>query len=441
MRDQEVPREVFSRLSPVIFFGNATAALAGIAVHLITAAVLGPSGKGVLAVMQAVPTLTVAAGNCGVHLALAVLAARQSLSPKAALALGVVVPLCLGAVGSVVLLAILPLLGSTVFVNVPNPLRVLSVFATAPLMAVFVLVFTLPALGYVRQFFGIRVLQAVSYVALSAGLAALGALNVFSAFMAYVFSFIAFLVATAFLFKIWRYVSGDALVTLLRASPLALTSYLGSLAQHVTYRLDTLLVASLMPLSDLGFYAVATAIAELVWYVPDAISPLLIRVIAINPGRAGPASAFVARTALVVAALSAVLVGAGSSLVIHYALPQFTPTLGPLAVLLVGTVAGSPMRTSLADLIARGEAVSSMRVSAFGMLLAVISYPLGILTVGILGAAAATAFVYWVEAIVSLNLLRRRAGVRTRDLLIPTAEDFIAYTAAARAATRRRERR
>lgn len=433
LQKPETATTSLSRLAPVVFAANTGSAVAGIAVHFITAAVLGPSGKGVLTAMLAVPTLAVAVANMGVHIAIPLVAARGSVSRPASVTLGLIVALLLGLGSSIVLLALLPLLAATVFVNVPPDLQLFSVAGATPLMGAFALVFVLPALGYVRELLTLRLIQGGIYVAATGGLALVGKLNVAAAFFSYALSMGIFLVATALLFRAWRDVSWSALVELGRARRLALTSYVAAVAQHITYRLDTLLVASLRPPGDLGLYAVATALAELVWYVPDAITPILLRAVATSAApRALATSTFVARTTLLIASAWAILLALFATVLLRYVLPQFTASTNPLLLLLLGTVAASPLRTSLADLIARGHASSSAQISMLGVILGAGLYPLGILAAGIVGAAAATGCIYIIQAAVAIRLLSLRTATSVSEFIVPRREDFSVYGAAVR---------
>ena len=48
-------------------------------------------------------------------------------------------------------------------------------------------------------------------------------------------------------------------------------------------RVDILIVAAFLPLRDVGLYAVATALAEVLWIVPDGVAQVVLPTTARNP--------------------------------------------------------------------------------------------------------------------------------------------------------------
>jgi O-antigen/teichoic acid export membrane protein len=53
-------------------------------------------------------------------------------------------------------------------------------------------------------------------------------------------------------------------------------SHLGAVLQYMQHRTDVVFILYLLPMRDLGIYSLAIGIVELLWYVPQAVSQVLL---------------------------------------------------------------------------------------------------------------------------------------------------------------------
>ena len=121
-----------------------------------------------------------------------------------------------------------------------------------------------------------------------------------------------------------------------------LPTYIGSITTFFSYRVDVFLIALLLPnpAETLGYYSMAVGLAELVFFLPNAVSQLFLPQVAEATREDANAQVpMVARITLLITGAGALVLFPGAALMITLLLPTFVPSLAPLAVLLPGVVA------------------------------------------------------------------------------------------------------
>ncbi len=168
-------------------------------------------------------------------------------------------------------------------------------------------------------------------------------------------------------------------------------SHLGAVTQYLQHRSDILLVSYFLPLKELGLYAFAVSLAELLWYVANAVGTVLMPHVAGSlENEASGITPMVCRATLSLTALLSVGLAAASSWLIPRILPAFE-TFYPAAIAL-----GS------------GLVCGTLMIPRFG----------------IWGAAVVSTFGYLLNATLYLRSYSRIAAVPIPNLLFVRAEDF-----------------
>jgi O-antigen/teichoic acid export membrane protein len=202
--------------------------------------------------------------------------------------------------------------------------------------------------------------------------------------------------------------------------------YPGSLTSFFGYRADVYLLAGLLaqPSAPLGYYSMAVSMAELVFFLPNAVSTFFFPQVA---GAAREQSdrqvAIVSRTTLLVTAtvgLALVPVASGAILLL---LPAFTPSLPALFVLLPGVVAISVTKVVSGYVAGLGLTGRTSVVNVLAFLVNVVLNLLLIPRYGIIGAALASLVSYTLSSIVYSVMAARLAGARARDFWLPRSTD------------------
>lgn len=208
----------------------------------------------------------------------------------------------------------------------------------------------------------------------------------------------------------------------------AVPSYAANILQFLNYRLDLFLLALFWSSAEVGLYALAVTIAQLIWLLSNASgSALFPRVaagnddLAVSTARTERFSRFAMASALAMAVPMAVL--AAPLLRIVYGSDYESAAL-PMLLLLPGIVVFAPVNVLASHLAGIGRPKFNLVVSAASLVVTVILDLLLIPVWGMLGAAAASSASYLAAACVMVLIFRHVVGSSPRDLLVPTSMDL-----------------
>jgi O-antigen/teichoic acid export membrane protein len=399
-------------------------------VGFLTAAILGPSGKGVAALAVTIASLGGAALFLSMHVGVVSAHRRGAKAP------------IIRATVTVALLATMPLLvglaAGVARVGGGASMRQLAIFLGLAAIVVdapaLVVMRTLQGLGDARRYKIGALLRVIVYALLIAVLA-FDHLNPVDVVMAYITSdVVCFCYAALALRRLLAehrshqpkpgYGSsrprlvGDILVPSLRAQ-LAVLSLQGS------YRTDLVLLGFLAPASVVGQYAFATSIAEILWVLAEAISLSLYSTTVRLMTEGDEQSAHVAlRRALRVqfetAAVGMIFVSAISYPLIHIAFHAYTPAYPLIIVLLPGIVVGGAARLVTSSAIASERARLVRRCALISLGLTPVYVPC-ILIDQAMGAAIASDIIYVLTVVLFLHAYRTLSPARVPDRTGPAA--------------------
>lgn len=211
---------------------------------------------------------------------------------------------------------------------------------------------------------------------------------------------------------------------------------IGQVFQFLNFRLDLLVLSLFAPLATVGYYAVAQTLAELVIYLGAAFQISVLPIVSRLDGDERQAETTLTAVrhhgvlALVVIAANAVI----APLVLLFGYGEaFRPALVPLLILLPGMWFLSNANLVSGDLRGRGRpGLASAVKGAAAVITLALDFAL-IPTFGITGAAVASSVSYMFFGVLSLVVLSRVSGVAVRRLVLPTREDLALYPRAGRA--------
>jgi O-antigen/teichoic acid export membrane protein len=177
------------------------------------------------------------------------------------------------------------------------------------------------------------------------------------------------------------------------ACRLGLPAMVGEVATLAVYRLDLAVVALLLTPADVGRYAVASSLAELLWIVPNGATQVLLPQVALD--RRGRATApLVLASTVVTLFVALALALAGPALVPFVFGHAYTAATNALPWLCVGATALGAWRLLLADLAARGHtAIRGITAGVAGVVMIALDFAL-IPVWGIGGAGVASLVAY-----------------------------------------------
>lgn len=397
---------------------------------VLTARVLGPERRGVLTLVMTMPLTLVYFADLGISKANIYLTSRRKRSETAVAANSAVIALFIGIVVSLAFWLARNLALNTLLRGLPS-----RYFAAILLLTPLLLLYTYwMAILRARQHFGL-----FNFLCLLMPVALLGctglALLVLKggigwAVVAYVTGTL--LAVSTGLLVIGRLVRfKPAFDWLLARESLAygLKSYLQNLVGHLAYRLDIYLVALFLSPGDVAFYAVATSVAELSWYIPNSVGIVLFPKLSNEPeDRIHPLTAEVCRHTFVVTSL--VTVGVIIAGVIGIPLlygADYVPAIAPLVALGPGIVAMSLYKVLTRNFSSRDRQQVSVLIAVVGLTLNVVLDALLIPRLATVGAALASSCAYSAMGLALLLAFRWESRLSWREILQPRRDDLVRY--------------
>ncbi len=406
--------------------GAVFARVVGLLPGILVARALGPSGRGLVAAVLVVVTYAYTLSTFGVQSALVHYVGGRPERASSLVSTAVILALILGTFGAVagaiVLMtgydARLPsyAMPSAVALVVITPIPVLSLYLRAILVG----------LGRVVEISVLPILVAVGNLITAVGLMVFG-WRADAVILGSVAITIATLAYLLFLYVRHRPHRRDSAgVSWRQLLRFGIKSHPGTLFHGINYRLDLFIAAHILPLSQVGLYAVATSVASMGWLVPTALGALISR------GAAGRTATGATRlTSSLTRLTSACLIGAALlTAVVSVPLVQFVfghefrEAVVPLLLLLPGMWALGIWMNVVNDMTGRGFPSPRSVSAGVGAAITIVLDLTLIPTMGIRGAAIASSAAYLGAMMTAVRAFRRVTGARLSALLIPKREDI-----------------
>jgi antigen flippase len=396
--------------------GAAAARFGGALGGVLAARLLGPTGRGQLAVLVFVATAGSMAAAAGVQFWVVREVARDGGLRRVQRVVGRHAMVI--AVGVAVLgLALLRVLESLASVGPAPALMTLVVTVAA---AINLVVLALPngmrAMGVVA---GATICASAVYVATTAGLLGAGTRSITLVLAGTAGgSVVSILVAL-----VWARrapagvgVASRDWATYRRALAFGAPGGAGELTLLAMLRVDVLIVAAFLPLRDVGLYAVATALSEVLWIVPDGVAQVVLPTSARHAD--GRRTLRLLRVAFLCTAAGALAVSVVAPTLITVVFgTAYSGAARAVPLLAVAAVAGGIWKIVAAEIVALGRTTPRLTsaVAGLGVMVGVdlVAVPL----LGITGAALGSACGYAVAAGVVTCAWARVAGTSAGSMV------------------------
>lgn len=423
-----------ARNSSSVLLATIVAAAAVVGAAIITARLLGPTGRGQLTVATLLATLTVTLGGLGLGSAATYFTARGERARPMVLGNSVLIGLALGVVIVAIGVSII-VFGATLH-GVPASYLILAMLAVpfALVMANAQSVFM--GLQRFREYNWINIAQAViSLLFIGIALLALGggvrAAIIATTLSTILLAVIALVTAIRIVGVRWRIDRGYVAA----ATSYGLRVHIANILGFLGYRLDVFVLNSYATPAAVGFYAAAVAVAERLWMLSQAVSVALFPRIAEEKDEDVRRSItpLLARNTLWLTAVAGVLFWILSNQIITLLFSsEFRSSGAALRALLPGVVLFSAARVLGNDIAARGRPIINSYLTGVSVAL---NLGLNLILIprhGIVGAGWASTISYSTLFMATLAAYCRIAAVPIRTVIIPTREDASAYFRLAR---------
>jgi O-antigen/teichoic acid export membrane protein len=414
--------------------------LASFPMSVLIARTLGPSGKGTLSLVQMIASFAAITLNFGIGQAFTYYAARREARGRDA----VVLSYAMGASVSV-LLALLaipfgPYLARALQVSELS-FVVIGLVLTGPVLIAQYLNAYVFGSGAIRNASAVNVGSLYFQLAAVAVLWVLGLLTPASAIAVWATASTG--VALVFTAMAWRgQATADvplgAFRLLKRMWAYGLAAWPGGILGTAAQRFDVFLLAFFKSPSEVGIYAIAVTLAELCWYVPNALSSVLLPKIAHGGEDQLEITLRMGRVTWLATALSGIAVLAVSAPLVPLVFGKaFSSSILPLACILPGIVAGSMSSSAGAYLAGTGRPINVTIAAGVNVAVNVTANIILIPRLGATGAALSSAISYFVAAAMTVGFFTKYSGASPKDLLVPRKADIVALADAMRRALRR----
>ncbi len=206
--------------------------------------------------------------------------------------------------------------------------------------------------------------------------------------------------------------------------------YSANLMMFLNYRLDSLIVNGLAGVLSVGYYSIATSMAETLWYGANGFALVMFpHVSSLDRKEANRITPVVCRNTVFLTLLGAVaMLLIGRQLILFvFGSDMATHAAQPLWLLLPGIVTLSAAKVISSFLSGIGKPIYSTYIAAGTVILTVGLDVVLIPRYGISGAAAASSIVYTCAAIASVWIFRYESGAGLLETLVVKPEDFVRY--------------
>ncbi|MCL0066251.1 flippase [Dehalococcoidia bacterium] len=403
----------------------------GIAAAIIIARVLGPEGKGAYTLIILVPVLLVSLGNLGIGIANVYLGGSKKYKPTELASNSLIAALGLGVILSVAFLIYYYSFAPS-FLQDVDPLSLSLAVIVLPL-SLLTMYFSYILLGQnrIKGFNMVHLLQGGALLVLLFFFLLVVKGGIFTAILAWVSAtFVATILSILLVRKLtnirwsfYRSVFKDSV-------KFGIKGYLGNVIQLLNYRLDMFLVAYFMSATFVGYYSVAVALAEALWYFPAAVGVVIFaRTSGLSAEEANRSTPVICRNTLFLTLAAGVLLFfLGKYVISLFFGSAFLPAVQPLWILLPGIVALSICKVLSNEITGRGKPMINTVAAAVSL---AVNIPLNLLLIpkmGIAGAALASTVSYTATAVIVLIAFLRISRDSLFDTIIIKPQDLRIYT-------------
>jgi len=418
-------KSVFITLTSKIFL-----LFMGIIINIIIARTLGPTGKGIYVLVILVTSMLFTFGNLGITSSVIYFTGKKSYELKQIVSNVLSIGLIMGTVLSLLVILVvnnfyIPFLKGIpiVYINLASLslpfLFVGSYFSSILLGTQKIWLFNL------RQ-----VIEKISFLVMFLSFLLISNKIILNALTAYIISvIISCILAIVFVSKMTKIRLSIQRAFISAVTKYGLKVYFGNLMLFSEKKIDVFIINFFLNTTMVGYYSLATGLAEFLMFVPQAASLMLFPKISLSSKiEAKDYTPKVFRHVLLITIISCIAMGLCSSVIIKVVYGKaFMPSLPVVWVFLPGMIFFAGSRILLSDLMGRGKPKYS---SIASFISAVSSLGFNFLLIpiyGMFGAAIASVLSYFLMMTVLLVFYLRISGNNLIDMFKFNREDLLLY--------------
>ncbi len=205
--------------------------------------------------------------------------------------------------------------------------------------------------------------------------------------------------------------------------------YPGSLTGFFNYRADTFIIQAVLLNSygPLGLYSMAVTMAELIFYIPNAVTTIFLPTVAgSTPESAAAKLGRVSRMTMLLTVSCAIALIPVAWVGLNLILPAYVDCMPAFLVLLPGVVSLSLSKVMTSFIAGRGRPGSISVGGAATLILNVVANIILVPRLGIVGASLSSLLSYSAMAVLMLIVACRISRQSPLGLVVPRKEEFLA---------------
>jgi len=198
--------------------------------------------------------------------------------------------------------------------------------------------------------------------------------------------------------------------------------------QNLNYRFDVLLVSAFTDAAHTGWYSTATGLSEILWFIPTSIGTILMPVVAGAGKQSGDQiTAKVCRIGMMFLVFGVLAVVCGSRVLVKTLYGEaFLPTVPAIYALAIGIISNGLYTVLGTHLASRRMLGTLMAITALGFAVNLLLNLLWIPRWGIVGAGLSSSVSYSVTGLLVARSFSKSTGIAWREFLLVRRDEMVA---------------
>ncbi len=404
--------------------------VSGIITSIVIARVLGPTGKGIYALVMLAPSMLLLSGEFGITTANIFFIGKKKIKRSVLSYNSLIFGLINGVILVLIFLIIYPFIKDSVFKGVDSVYIYFILIIIPFSLTTQYLGGILVGLLKIRQACYITIIQTIINTA--------GVVTILLVLSGYIMDLLVFsmlMTISLFVFyvlyidRLTGFTKKFTLKSFKKCFNYGSKGYLANILTFFNYKLDMFMINFFIGITAVGYYSLSVGLAEMIWIIPSSIAFVLFpKVSSLGKYEASELTATVCRHTFFLSLVLCVLAVLFSKYAINIVYGgRFIPSYLPLLLMLPGILANSVSKHLSAYLNGIGKVIYAPIKASVGLTLNIILNILLIPNFGISGAAIASSISYTVPALMANFYFMKHSNLGLKDLYILQKSDLLLY--------------
>ena len=422
----------FAKDTSVTFITRILQLFLGIGISVIISRSLGPYGKGIYSLVILLPGLLITFLNFGIGPASIYYIGKKKYPLKEILGINIIFLILINIFSILIGLIIIFCFGDKLFPNIEKTYLVLSLSLLAPHLFAALVSDILLGLQKIKKYNFIQLIQSFIFLLLIFVAFAFFIFDIKTAIIIESLSSSAVCVYLFFLIKkTAKGITFSLNKNLIKdIFSYGIKVYLSNIFSFLHYRIDRFILNVFLNPLSVGIYSIAAGLSEKIWLISQSAGTILFPKISseTNKENLNKFTPLVCRNILFITTLFAIfLFVISKTLIISLYSEQFSNSLLPFQILLIGAIAISGWKILGSDLYGRGKPLLNVYITGGAVIVNIILNIILIPRIGIKGAAWASSISYSITLVIVTIVYSKISRNKITDIIFIKKSDFKYY--------------